>query len=130
MTSETLKGGPVLVVDDSEDTRQTMCAILEVAGYPVESAEHGEAALRLLENGLRPCLILLDIAMPRMDGIEFRARQVEDPRFADVPVVLISGAFEVAKICRRLRLPGFQKPAEASQLLAMVSRYCRCSELG
>ena len=48
-------------------------------------------------------------------------------RAADVPVVLFSGAFEVAKICRRLRLPGFQKPAEASQLLALVSRYCRCS---
>ncbi|HZR82652.1 MAG TPA: response regulator [Candidatus Binatia bacterium] len=126
MTSPLVSDGPVLVVDDSLDTRQTMCAILEVAGYRVESAENGEEALLLLEEGMRPCLILLDIAMPRMDGIEFRARQVEDPRFANVPVVLFSGAYEVAKICRRLRVPGFQKPAEASQLLAIVAQHCRC----
>lgn len=127
MPSDSPCEGPVLVVDDSEDTRQSMCAILEVAGYAVASAENGEVALALLEGGLRPCLILLDIAMPRMDGIEFRARQVEDPRFENVPVVLFSGAFEVAKICRRLRVPGFQKPADASQLLAIVSRHCRCT---
>ncbi|HZR81470.1 MAG TPA: response regulator [Candidatus Binatia bacterium] len=113
----------IFVVDDSEDDRELLGAVLRVHGYRVSYANDGTDALRQLESGLRPCLILLDLDMPYVDGVGFRERQLADPRIADIPVVVFSAAADLPKICEELHLPGFQKPAEIGTVVRTVERY-------
>ncbi|HZR82650.1 MAG TPA: response regulator [Candidatus Binatia bacterium] len=115
---------PVLVVEDTDDSRDLLGAILELTGYRVEYATDGRDALDKLEAGLHPSLVLLDVAMPRMDGIELRSRLAEDPRFAGIPVVVFSGVYDIANLRRSLAVPAFRKPVDVDQVLEMVARYC------
>ncbi|MET0593204.1 MAG: response regulator, partial [Polyangiaceae bacterium] len=80
----------VLVVDDDEDIRQTLASLLEAEGYHVNLAVDGGDALRTLADRPLPDVILLDLAMPRVDGREFRIRQRQDARLASIPVIIIS----------------------------------------
>jgi CheY-like chemotaxis protein len=61
----------VLVVDDDADIRDAICGVLEGEGYTTLTAENGQMALTLLEKGRRPCVVLLDLMMPVMNGWEF-----------------------------------------------------------
>src|SRR5690349_3947395 len=81
----------ILLVEDDDDVAGAMVAVLEGEGYSVVRARDGEDALRALREGLAPCLIVLDILMPRMDGIEFRRVQRSDPSMSHIPVVVVSG---------------------------------------
>ena len=90
-TSST-KSPVVLVVEDDADLREAICELLTTEGVSVARADDGEEALELLRSGLKPSVVLLDLSMPRMNGLEFRRRQVEEgPDVADVPVVVLSG---------------------------------------
>jgi CheY-like chemotaxis protein len=82
----------VLVVEDDRDLRDSLCAALEDEGFTVVGVEHGQAALAHLRGQARPCLILLDLMMPVMDGRTFRQEQLKDPAIADIPVVVITAA--------------------------------------
>jgi CheY-like chemotaxis protein len=117
--------GPVLVVDDDVDTRECVCAVLDMAGFEVRGVENGREALHELERGDRPCLILLDLQMPVMDGFEFRRIQARDPRWRDIPVVVFSGHYDVAESARRLAVPQhFQKPLDMDAIIAIAERHC------
>jgi len=84
---------PVLVIEDNTEVRQALVALLEAEGYSVIEAVDGVSALRLLRAGeVRPCLIVLDLMMPRMSGWDFRMEQSRDRRFAAIPVVVVSVA--------------------------------------
>jgi two-component system, chemotaxis family, chemotaxis protein CheY len=72
---EGLMNALVLVVEDDTLLRQTIADVLEIEGYEVECAGDGREALAFLQNGTQPCLIVLDLTMPEMDGWEFRRRQ-------------------------------------------------------
>lgn len=113
----------VLVVDDDPDICEVMELILESRGYCVRTAEDGIEALRLLRSGEEPCLIFLDLMMPRMDGIEFRDEQRRDPNLAAIPVVMISAGGDVAAKAAAAGLEGLLKPIELDVLLATVARY-------
>ena len=63
----------ILVVDDDRDIRESLRELLAEAGYAVAVAENGRVALERLRAGLRPGVILLDLMMPIMDGMTFRA---------------------------------------------------------
>src|SRR5262249_1755713 len=82
--------GIVLVVDDDSDIRGALCELLEDEGYRVVAASNGEEALVYLNSRERPCVILLDLMMPVMDGWEFRRQQQKDPRWSQIPVVVIT----------------------------------------
>lgn len=97
---------PVLVVEDHGDSRQLLEDFLGCAGIPIVTAANGaEALLRLRES--RPCLILLDLWMPEMDGWRFREEQqrLADITLAGVPVVILSAGSNCQKEahCRRSR---------------------------
>lgn len=79
----------ILVVEDSPILRQTMEAALQREGYQTMSAEHGREALERIAQK-RPDLILLDMAMPVMDGLEFLRIRRRDPELAKIPVVILS----------------------------------------
>ena len=116
----------ILVVDDNDDVRDAMVVALRVAGYEAESAENGAVALaRLRNDGLRPSLILLDLMMPEMDGLEFREQQLRDAALAAIPVVIVS-AFGRQTAVRALGVADYlAKPIDFSRLLEIVAQYCR-----
>jgi len=122
-TTET--GQTVLVVDDDEDLLVVLRDVIEDEGYRVLTAKDGEAALDFLRSGETPCMILLDLKMPGMDGKEFRNRQIADPRFAGIPVVGFTGAWNGQEAASRLALSSYlRKPVNLHQLLETVAHYC------
>jgi len=111
----------VLIVEDEEDLRELMQTALESRGYAVVTAEEGQDALSKLEHIERPCLVLLDLLMPGMNGWEFYTKMRELPNLVSVPVIVHSSASD--------RAPAgvtqvIQKPITFDRLLAVVSKYC------
>lgn len=114
----------VLVIDDDPDIRETIVTILEMYGYRGETAGDGADALALLRAApLRPRLILLDLMMPRINGIEFRRAQLADPSIADIPVVLMTGAPTVSQDPTLAGLEVLVKPVNLRTIVARVESY-------
>ena len=96
----------ILVIDDSEDSQFLHSMMLNANGYSVESTPNGKKALSLLSKLTElPDLILLDARMPVMDGYNFRRHQCQDKRICDIPVVVITGDNDVAKVSRKMLSP-------------------------
>jgi CheY-like chemotaxis protein len=96
---------------------------LELEGYKVELASNGKQALERLTGGVHPCVILLDLMMPVMDGWQFRREQVRDSHLKDIPVIVVSAAGKdrIAEIDANAVLT---KPLDLEQLLERVTQYC------
>lgn len=118
----------VLVVDDDPDICEVTQMILESRGYRVVTAENGAEALRKLRAGEDPCLILLDLMMPYMNGIQFRDEQIRDPALASIPVVLLSASGDVTTRAAAAGLEGLRKPIDLAVLLDTVERFGCVSE--
>ena len=101
---------PILLVDDNEIFREAMATLLENDGYAVQTAEDGDAALEILHRGLTPSVILLDLVMPRKNGLQFRAEQLEDPRLAPVPTIAYSTDTSMQPRAEAMGLTFFEKP--------------------
>ena len=116
----------VLVVEDDVEIRDSLIEVLAEAGYTGVAASNGEEAFAALSNGAGPpCLILLDLMMPQMDGQAFRQRQLDDPALASIPVVVISAYRDVAAIARALAVQHhLRKPLDLDELLAITRHYC------
>ncbi|GJE16954.1 response regulator [Methylobacterium marchantiae] len=97
----TASDGPVLVVDDDADVRERMTAMLTREGWRVTSAEHGRAGLEAVAVK-KPCLILLDLMMPEMDGFGFLRTLRAKPEWRDIPVVVLTAKDVTADDRRRL----------------------------
>jgi CheY-like chemotaxis protein len=117
----------VLVIEDDADIRETVVSLIEdeVPWVQVSSASDGLEALELLEEGAAPCLALLDIMMPVMNGLEFLDALRDRGLAPDMRVVLISAYVQLAK---QVAYPGvtglLPKPFRAADLLALVRRHC------
>ncbi|HZR80288.1 MAG TPA: response regulator [Candidatus Binatia bacterium] len=120
----TIDPRPVLIVEDNEDQRDFIGIVLRRAGYLVAYAMDGRDAFNRLESGLRPCLIVLDLAMPRMDGFEFRTRQLADARFRDIPVVIVSAIRTAREIRDELGVDGLEKPVDPEAIVSLVAANC------
>lgn len=122
--------GNVLIVEDDLDTREMLAALLGLEGFHVIGAEDGLEALHLLRSVRHrapqtPCLILLDLMMPRLGGKEFRRAQLGDPTVANVPVAVMSGATNLEERARALgAVATVAKPIDVATLMAVVKRYC------
>ena len=115
--------GPVLVIDDEPDIREVLVTVLASEGHHAVVAADGREALRLLREGLRPCLILLDLMMPVMNGWEFRVQQRDDPDLAAIPTVVVSAAGMDA--IRAVRADAIlPKPIDVDRLLEILRGYC------
>jgi len=82
-------GQYILVVDDDDDFRETLCEVLLEAGYPVQQAENGEVALQRVQEE-QPGIVLLDLKMPVLDGWGVMERMRKEPRSAGVPILILS----------------------------------------
>jgi two-component system chemotaxis response regulator CheY len=112
----------ILVVEDEPDTLEAVSELLEGEDVSVLRARHGREALDLLEEGARPALILLDLRMPVMDGWEFCRQQGADPRFAEIPVAIVTASASIAVPVRARDAGLFVKPVNYARLLALVER--------
>ncbi len=114
----------VLVVDDDFALRESICAALEESGFNVASAGNGREALDYLRRQTPPCVVLLDLMMPIMNGWEFRAEQRRDPAIAAIPIVILS-AFSRATDEELRGVETFlRKPVNLTTLLDAVRPYC------
>ncbi len=111
------RGLRVLVVDDAEGIRTYLANLLELSGYDVDSAEDGKRALALLDGGAAPDVVILDVMMPGIDGIE-TLRRIKK-RHADVPVIMLSVVGKASTIVEAMQLGAsdyINKPFEEEEL--------------
>ena len=116
---------PLLLVEDDADVRDAIAATLRDEGYVVAEAENGRLARGWLQRNSDPCLVLLDLWMPVMSGMELRERMVQDPRLAALPLVVVSAAGDGKARAEEMGAIGYlRKPLDLQDLLATVERYC------
>lgn len=115
----------MLVVDDDEGIRESLVELLADEGHRSVGTSNGHEALQILRSNGRPCVILLDLMMPVMDGATFRTQQLSDPALSGIPVALITaaGPQRVATVHADVVLP---KPLSIDMLLAVVAHFCPC----
>jgi CheY-like chemotaxis protein len=114
----------VIIVEDDTAVRDAICDVLHEVGYAVAAFENGRTALEYLRDGNRPCLILLDLMMPVMDGWAFLCERREDPKLAEIPVAVLSAA-GMDRLPPDVPADHFlRKPFEMSPLLDLVARAC------
>jgi len=107
--------------------RDAMVAALVSAGLRAVAAAAGREALDALEHGaVDPCLIVLDLRMPTMDGWEFREHQLRDRRLAAIPVVVVSSFADPRREATSMgALAGMRKPIEIDEVTRLVAVSCR-----
>ena len=110
----------VLVVDDDDSLREIVADAIADAGYAVEQAENGRDALDKMRSA-QPCIVLLDLMMPVMDGWEVVAEMTSDPTLADVPVCVVTAQDRVAPPPTACFL---KKPVSMADLLRAVEAHC------
>ena len=116
----------ILVVDDDDDIRELLAEFLQDEGYRVMTARNGSDALtQLRAGGTRPCLILLDLMMPVMNGFEFLEAFRRDPALALIPVAVVSAHGELGPAERSaIAAPILRKPLALTTLLELIGRLC------
>jgi len=115
----------LLLIDDHIDSRDAMEELFRREGYTVETAGHGRQALNKLYNGLRPCVILMDLMMPVMTGFEFRQEQMRHPEFSRIPIIVYSGVTDVRRNAEQLEAAAYvEKPIAPDRLMALVRQHC------
>src|SRR2546429_467051 len=120
----------ILVADDDQSLVRTLTWILKENGYEVVTAPGGEGLLGKLEDE-RPNLLLLDIMMPKVDGLQLLARMKADDRFRDVPVLMISSMPPEEATVKSLGLGAadfISKPFRVRELLARVKAHIRSAQ--
>lgn len=116
----------VMIVEDDDEIRELMAEMLADNGYTVVTARNGQEALSLLRSTPPPCILLLDLMMPVMDGWQLRAEMLADAELAKIPVVVVSGAADVQDTAASLRVERIlTKPVKWPVLLSSVQGHCR-----
>ena len=112
----------ILIVEDDVNIRETLKSLLELEGFAVFAAVNGQDGLNALKHITAPCLVLLDLLMPVMDGTEFLKVKSSDSVIATIPVCVVSA------VADRTQAPGavgyIKKPIDFDALLRFVRRYC------
>ena len=120
MTADTVRR--VLVADDDPDMLTILRVNLEAEGYSVEEAHDGEAAWDKARD-LRPDMVVLDVMMPRIDGINVLTRMRNDPGTCDIPIVLLTAKATDEEIWEGWRAGAdyyLTKPFQLDELLRFI----------
>jgi CheY-like chemotaxis protein len=113
-----------LIVDDDRSIVDGLSDYLGDDGYTVFAASDGAEALALLNGGLRPDVIVLDLLMPGMDGWDFRMAQLNKSSLAEIPVVIISASgFSKLTVLKQLRVDEYlAKPLDPEAVVRVLDR--------
>jgi CheY-like chemotaxis protein len=116
--------GPVLVVEDDPDIRQAMADLLEDDGYECMLAEHGLDALEALRQRT-PSLLLVDLVMPVMNGVELIDRLRGDARWRKLPIVVMTaeGQRIIGVDLESLNVRVLKKPVDIASLAQVVAEH-------
>ena len=116
----------LLIVDDHDDIREGMAALLARDGHHAVPVRGGREALARLRDGLRPCVIVLDLAMPDMPGYVFREAQRADPELASIPVIVVSAGDRASEAtARALGIECYlRKPIDLDAFRRAVEEQC------
>lgn len=116
----------VLIVDDDEGIRTSVHELLQAEGYEVADAPDGEVALEILRGTLERMVVLLDMVMPRVDGVEVLHVVANDQQLAERHAFIL---FTVSpqrhvpeELLTRLAVPVVEKPFEMDRLLEVVAQ--------
>ena len=115
----------VLVVEDDPTIREVLVEVLGEHGYDAVGASNGREALdTLAASSDRPCVILLDLMMPVMDGRSFREQQLQSPDLSGIPVIVISAHLDHT-VANDLNAAAYlRKPVKLAEVLRSVRTYC------
>ena len=121
--------GTILIIEDDKDIRTSLEEAAQALGIHAIGAEDGQEALDLLSSIEPPCLILLDLMMPKMNGWQFRVEQQKDQRIANIPVVIISADGSIEQKADKIGAVEFlKKPFEFKDFADLAMRYCKDSQ--
>ena len=112
----------ILIIDDEEDLRDTLKLTLEFEGYRCHTAANGKEGLEALERIPSPCVILLDLMMPVLNGWQFMEELRAHPSTDQIPVVIITAFTKLTGAIRANDI--IRKPVETDLLLDVVKKYC------
>jgi CheY-like chemotaxis protein len=116
-------GCKILVVDDDADSRTALSSLLEQQGYFAAEAANGSEAVRLLEGGLDPDLVLTDLVMPVMSGWELCEAMKRVPGWREIPLIVLCGM--TAEQHGKLQVDdAFEKPTDFTTLLNRIAELC------
>lgn len=118
----------VMIVEDDPDVRQILDALVSDEGFGTVTAANGRDALdclATLKGATLPCVILLDMMMPIVDGWQFRAAQQRDPQLAAIPVVVLSAHEDAGVAAAQMACAGYlKKPVDFTRLLTLIRDHC------
>jgi CheY-like chemotaxis protein len=114
----------VLIVEDSDDIRDALALALRFEGCEVAAASGVEDAYRQMADGFRPCIVLLDMHMPRLNGWDFLERRRQQPGLSHVPVIVVSGDDEMRNLVEQIGCGFLLKPVRNDILCSAISRRC------
>jgi CheY-like chemotaxis protein len=123
----TLTKDLVMIVEDDEATLEALSSLLVQFGYHTIVAQNGREALQKLREATAglPCIIILDLLMPEMDGWQFRTEQQADPALRDIPVVIVTADLRGGRRAKAAGAVAFiPKPVEVDKLMGSVREFC------
>jgi CheY-like chemotaxis protein len=115
-------GCKILIVEDDPGIREILCLALELEGYAVATAADGHEGLETLKVIGRPCLILLDLMMPVMNGWQFAEAIGKDVTLAQIPIAVVTAYAERASSIKAQAV--IRKPVDMDVLLKLVKEHC------
>ncbi|MCW5891296.1 MAG: response regulator [bacterium] len=114
----------VLVVDDDPTFANGLAELMRAEGYEPRTAADGVEALDALRTH-RPCLVVIDLNMPRLNGTGLHSRMVSDARLRSIPVVVMTGDDRPAsELPSLIGAPILRKPRDLGRLTSMVATCC------
>ena len=115
----------VLIVEDDHDLREIYRDVLRDDGWEVFTAGDGVEALEILEGGASPCVAVIDLRMPRMDGWELTDRLRQHPQWREMPCVIVAAHVRVADEANQIGVRWWlQKPVSIERLLEVLGEAC------
>ena len=117
--------GPVLLVDDHDDTRALLVELLSLIGFRVVPARDGAEARAELRSGLQPCIVLLDLLLPDVSGVELCRELRSLPDLASTPIYAMTGYYHLAAEALRAGCDGtLLKPVRPPELRGLLAEHC------
>ena len=115
----------ILVVEDDQDISESLRDLLESEGYHVATAANGREGIEVLRaQNLQPCVVLLDLMMPVMNGWQFLEAKAADDGLSAIPVVVVSAYGDRFDSACKATAGFISKPIDLGRLLGLVHRLC------
>ncbi len=122
---------PVLIIEDDDDLREALVESLVDEGFRAFATDDGHQALAMLRDGrLAPVVIVLDLLMPRMDGLTFLRHQDLEPTLRAIPVIVLSAHRDHPVDVTTLAYEILAKPVSLDRLFVLVRERCEASGYG